>query len=74
MTFSIRLSDEEKELASSYARLHDMSLGEAFKRALFDQIEEEYDIRIADEAYEEYLKEGKKSRPIAELWDELGLA
>ena len=57
MSFSIRLTAEEKALAESYARLHALSLGEAFKRALFEKIEEEYDISIANEAYEEYLED-----------------
>ena len=35
MAFSIRLTEEEKGLAESYARLHSMSMGEAFKKALF---------------------------------------
>ena len=30
--FSIRLTTEEKSLAESYAKLHSMSLGEAFKK------------------------------------------
>ena len=34
MSFSIRLSSEEKALAESYAKIHSISLGEAFKRAL----------------------------------------
>ena len=50
-----------------------MSLGEAFKKALFEKIEDEYDISIADEAYNDYVKSGKKSRPISELWKELDL-
>lgn len=73
MAFSIRLTDEEKALAESYARLHSMSVGEAFKRALFDRIEDEYDVTVANEAYDEYLKSGQKSRPISELWKELDL-
>ena len=73
MAFSIRLTEEERALADSYAKLHSMSMGEAFKRALFDKIEEEYDIAIAEEAYEEYLKGGKMSRPIKEFWKELDL-
>ena len=71
MSFSIRLTEEEKSLAESYANLHSMSLGEAFKKALFEKIEDEYDITVANEAYDEYLEEGKKSRPISELWKEL---
>ncbi len=73
MPFSIRLTEEEKALAESYAKLHSMSVGEAFKRALFERIEDEYDIAVADEAYEEYLKSGKKSRPVSELWKETDL-
>lgn len=73
MSFSIRLTAEEKALAESYAKLHSMSLGEAFKRALFERIEDEYDLAVAADAYDEYVKQGCESRPIAELWNELGL-
>ncbi len=73
MSFSIRLTVEEKSLAESYAKLHSMSLGEAFKRALFEKIEDEYDITVADEAYREYIESGNKSRPVSELWKELDL-
>ena len=73
MAFSIRMTAEEKSLADSYARIHSMSLGEAFKKALFERIEDEYDITLADEAYEEYVKSGKRSAPIVELWKECGI-
>lgn len=73
MSFSIRLSDEEKKLADSYAKMHSMSLSEAFKTALFEKIEDEYDIKVYDDAHTEYVKDGCKSRPISELWEELGL-
>ena len=73
MSFSIRLSADERALAESYAKIHAVSVGEAFKRALFEKIEDEYDLSVADEAYDEYVKSGKKSRPIAELWKETNL-
>ena len=73
MAFSIRLTEEEKLLADSYAKIHSLSLGEAFKRALFEKIEDEYDIVVADDAYREYVKDGKKSRPVSELWKECEL-
>lgn len=73
MAFSIRLTEEEKQLANSYAKIHSISIGEAFKQALFEKIEDEYDITIASEAYDNYIKDGKKSRPIEELWQELNL-
>lgn len=71
MAFSIRLTTEEKKLAESYAKLHSMSLGEAFKMALFEKIEDEYDVALANEAYQEYLDSESKSTPVADFWREL---
>ena len=73
MAFSIRLTEQEKKIADSYARLHSISLGEAFKRALFEKIEDEYDIAVCEEALKEYAESGRKSKPIEELWQELGI-
>ena len=73
MSFSIRLTEQEKNLAESYARLHSVSLGEAFKQALFERIEDEYDVTVVQDAYKEYVEGGRKSRPISELWRELDL-
>ena len=71
MSFSIRLSASEKALAESYAKIHALSLGEAFKKALFEKIEDEYDIAVADDAYAEYVNSGCKSTPVEEFWREL---
>ncbi len=73
MAFSIHMTEEERRLVDSYAKLHSMTVGEAFKKALFEKIEDEFDLALAEEAYAEYLKSGKKSRPIEELWKELDI-
>ena len=71
MAFFIRLSEDEKKLAESYAKSHAISLEEAFKQALFERIEDEYDLVIAKEAYQDYVDSGHKSTPVAEFWREL---
>lgn len=71
MVFSIRLTEDERMLAESYAKIHSYSLAEAFKRALFEKIEDEYDIAAAESAYKEYIDSGCKSYPIQDLWREL---
>ena len=71
MAFSIRLTEEERNLAESYAKLHSFSLSEAFKRALFEKIEDEYDIAVAESAYKEYIDSGRKSTPVKDYWKEL---
>lgn len=73
MSFSIRLNEQEKELAESYAKLHSISVGEAFKKALFEKIEDEYDLAVYEEAHNEYVASGEKSAPIEQLWEELGI-
>lgn len=71
MAFSIRLNEQERKLATSYSRLHGISLGEAFKQALFERIEDEYDLEIAQEALDNWARDGYKSTPIADFWKEL---
>ncbi len=73
MAFSIRLSEKERKLATSYSRLHGITLGEAFKQALFERIEDEYDVQIAQEALNDWKRDGYKTRPIDELWEECEL-
>lgn len=53
--------------------MHSISLSEAFKQALFEKIEDEYDASVFEEAKKEYESSGKQSRPIDELWKELEL-
>ncbi len=72
MSFSIRLTAKEKELASSYAKVHSISLSEAFKSALFEKIEEEYDIVLAEKSYKDYLKD-TTTLSHEEMKEELGL-
>ncbi|MFC4803772.1 type II toxin-antitoxin system RelB family antitoxin [Filifactor villosus] len=55
----------------SYAKVHAISLGEAFKKALFDRIEDEYDLVLAEEAYKDYVDSGYKSTAVADFWREL---
>lgn len=71
MAFSIRLTDEERNVAETYAKINSISLGEAFKKALFEKIEDEYDFNLGEEAYNKYIKSGKKATPIKDFWREL---
>lgn len=46
---------------------------DSFLKETSEQIEDRVDEAIFEEAYEGYLKNGKKSRPISELWKEAGI-
>lgn len=73
MAFSIRMSAEEKELATSYANLHSITLAEAFRQAHFEKIEDEFDLTVADEAHREWEDDGNKSYSWDEFKKELDL-
>ena len=72
MAFSIRLTEDERMLAESYARIHSYSLSEAFKRALFEKIEDEYDLAAYEKAMKEY-SEDPVTFTLDEVEKELGL-
>lgn len=59
MSYSIRFTDEERKLADSYAKVHGITLGEALKSALFEKIEDEYDIALYQKAKKEFNKNPK---------------
>ena len=73
MKINIQLTQEEMILAKNYANNHSITLEDAFKNALFEKIEDEYDAILAEKAYEDYLKDEKNSKPISELWKDLDL-
>ena len=71
-TYSLRLTDNEKKLLQDYAATHGISMADALKNAFFDMLEDQYDIRCADEAYEAYLAD-KKTISMAEMKKKYGI-
>ncbi|KGF13422.1 CopG family transcriptional regulator [Peptostreptococcus sp. MV1] len=57
MSISVRLNKDDTELFKSYAKLNNISVSELVRRAVTEKIEDEYDIQVANEAYEEFLKD-----------------
>ena len=71
MRLVIDLTPEEFRLAEQYAKRHSLSLENAFKFSFFENLEYEFDRTIAEEAYNDYIENGRQSRPISELWSEI---
>lgn len=73
MSYSIRMTAEERNIAENYAKLHRISLAEAFKNALFERIEDEYDMKVFAD-YEAAKAKGKiKTYAHEEVWKEFDL-
>lgn len=54
MAISIRLKEQDEKLFKSYAKTNNISLSELFRSAVFERIEDEYDLAIYREALGEY--------------------
>lgn len=54
-TYSLRMTDGEKKALQDYANTQGISMADALKNAFFDMLEDQYDIKAADEAYEAYI-------------------
>ncbi len=74
---SVRTNDEETELFKSYAKIHGISLSEAYKQALLEKIEDEFDLADIDEAVKRFEKTPKPIRlrnfekPTIYEWEEI---
>ncbi|QOR48065.1 ribbon-helix-helix protein, CopG family [Trueperella pecoris] len=72
-TISLRVPEDELAVFKSFAKHTNTSVSEMIRQTVIERIENEYDLRVFAE-YEDQKKSGKlKTRPINELWDELGL-
>ena len=49
MTMTVRMGDEETRLIKDYARLHGITVSDFMRRAALEKIEDELDIRAADD-------------------------
>lgn len=52
-TITFRIPEEEKKLVSEYAKAHDVTLTELYRKALLEQIEDELDLNILRKAMKE---------------------
>ena len=68
---TLRLTDEERDILNNIAHLYGGKLSTAIKTILFEKIEDEYDFNLGEEAYNKYVKSGKKATPIKDFWREL---
>lgn len=69
---SVRMNEEEPRLFMSYAKLHGLSISEAYKRALLEKIEDEFDAADLIEAAARFEKE-PKTHSLDELRKTYGL-
>ncbi len=70
-TISLRLNDKEDTLIRKYAELNNMDLSAFIRQAVIERIEEEYDLALFDQVWEQEKDQERISHE--DLKKELGL-
>lgn len=70
---SLRLNENEEKLLREVAEFEGMGLSSYLKKIIFERLEDEYDLKIANEAYEKHMKNGAKTIKFDDLIKELGV-
>lgn len=69
---SLRLNDNEEKILREISEIEGMGLSSYIKKILFERLEDEYDIKLADKAYKNYLATDKKTTSFDDIVKELG--
>lgn len=69
---SVRLDNSINETLEKYIAKKGISKAEFIRTAIVEKLEDDYDIMMADQAYEEWEKDGKKVKTFAEMMEEYG--
>lgn len=69
---SVRLNEQEENLFKTYAEFMDETLSTLFKKALLEKIENDFDLRVGQEALKEYNQD-PVTYSVAEMRAKYGL-
>ena len=69
---SLRLNENEEKILKEISEFEGMGISSYIKKIIFERLEDEYDIKLADKAYKNYLATDKKTTSFDDLVKELG--
>ncbi len=69
---SLRLNEKEEKLLKEVSDFEGVGISSYIKKIIFEKLEDEYDIKLADKAYKNYIDSGMKTTSFDDLVKELG--
>lgn len=75
-TITLKVSESDKTFMKAMAKFEGVSLSELIRTKTLKALEDEYDARVGDIAYQEYLEDldkGLKPITLEEMAEELGI-
>lgn len=69
----VSLSKEVQDFITSYSTQYNISHSQLIEEAILNMIEDLRDAKLAEEAYNEFIKSGEKGVSAKDLFEEMGL-
>lgn len=69
---SLRLNEKEEKLLKEISEFEGVGISSYIKKIVFEKLEDEYDIKLADNAYKNHVATGMKTTSFDDLVKELG--
>lgn len=69
---SLRLNEKEEKLLKEVSNFEGIGISSYIKKIIFEKLEDEYDIKLADKAYKKHIASGMKTTSFDDLVKELG--
>ncbi|MGL4539224.1 MAG: type II toxin-antitoxin system RelB family antitoxin [Cetobacterium sp.] len=70
---SVRLNNDEETLLKKVADFEGIGLSSYIKKIVFERLEEEYDLKLAENAYKIHTASNEKTYSFESVVDELGI-
>lgn len=70
---SVRLNTDEELLLKKVADFEGIGLSSYIKKIVFERLEEEYDLKVAENAYKTYVESNQKTYSFDSVIEELGI-
>lgn len=70
---TVRMTIEEKKFIEKMAKFEGKTVSEIIKGKTLEALEDEYDIRVAEQAYQDYLNNGEQSISLEDYAKELDI-
>lgn len=70
---SLRLNENEEKILREVADFEGIGLSSYLKKIIFERLEDEYDLKIANESYKKHIENGSKTVKFDDLVKELGV-
>jgi predicted DNA-binding protein len=68
MPVTVRFNEKELEAIRAFAELQGTTVSAVLRKAIFEQIEDALDYKIAVDAHDEWVKDGCKTYTHEEVW------